>query len=298
MYWNTSFQTILPARQLSFKHGNNTLAHNEEPTNDDTAAEPAATEPSVTEPSLTEHSASEQNDNAPLQPLLSSREARILGALMEKQLTTPDAYPLTVNSLINACNQKSSREPVTSLQQGEVVKSLRELEGRRLVRYEMGARSERYEQTLTQALSLSRKQHALLCVMLLRGPQTANELLTRTQRLYSFENSDDMQVSLTRMTQGEKPVVRMIGRAAGQRDDRYGHLLCGDTLPAAAGPSPASDNTDNVAAPTDSNQGGGNNNSTQAQLQALTDEVIELRDMLEQLYQLTGHNHQLKNQDD
>lgn len=264
------------------------MADNDENTTDDTAAEPAAPEAAE----------SEQDDNAPLQPLLSNREARILGALMEKQLATPDAYPLTVNSLINACNQKSSREPVTSLQQGEVVKSLRELEGRRLVRYEMGARSERYEQTLTQALSLSRKQHALLCVMLLRGPQTANELLTRTQRLYSFENSDDMQVSLTRMTQGEKPVVRMIGRAAGQRDDRYGHLLCGDTLPAAAGPSQASDNTDSAEAHTDSNHGGSNNDSMQAQLQALTDEVIELRDMLEQLYQLTGHNHQLKNQDD
>lgn len=264
------------------------MADNDENTTDDTAAEPAA--PETAAPEAAE---SEQDDNAPLQPLLSSREARILGALMEKQLATPDAYPLTVNSLINACNQKSSRDPVTSLQQGEVVKSLRELEGRRLVRYEMGARSERYEQTLTQALSLSRKQHALLCVMLLRGPQTANELLTRTQRLYSFENSDDMQVSLTRMTQGEQPIVRLIGRSAGQRDDRYGHLLCGDTLPAAPVSSHASDNTDSIAAHTDST-----NDSTQAQLQALTDEVIELRDMLEQLYQLTGHNHQLKNQDD
>jgi len=148
--------------------------------------------------------AAESTETTPA--LLSNIEARILGSLMEKQMATPDAYPLTVNSLLNACNQKTSREPVTNLQQGEVVRSLRELEGKKFVRYEMGARSERYEQTLSSALSLSRKQQALLCVMLLRGPQTANELLSRTQRLHAFENKDDMEVSLTALA---PPATRM-----------------------------------------------------------------------------------------
>jgi len=224
--------------------------------------------------------------------MLSSQEARILGSLMEKQMATPDAYPLTVNSLINACNQKSSREPVTNLQQGEVVRLLRQLESRKLVRYEMGARSERYEQTLTKELSLSRKQQALLCIMLLRGPQTTNELLTRTQRLYSFENKDDMQVSLTRMTQGEDPIACRISRSPGQRDDRYGHLLCGDLEQEQTAFSEPT-TTDSIA----SNDGSESEDSKfqhsqyqdSKKIEALTDEVLELREMLEKLYQLTGH---------
>ncbi len=214
--------------------------------------------------------------------MLSHQEARILGSLMEKQMATPDAYPLTVNSLLNACNQKSSRNPVTNLQQGEVVRALRQLESRKLVRYEMGARSERYEQTLTNVLSLSRKQQALLCVMLLRGPQTPNELLTRTQRLYSFENKDDMEVSLTRMTQGDSPIACLISRSPGQRDDRYGHLLCGDISQEQIAAVTAS-------APTAAAAVSPTNNEDLKQIEALTEEVLELREMLENLYQLTGH---------
>jgi uncharacterized protein YceH (UPF0502 family) len=222
--------------------------------------------------------AAESTETTPA--LLSNIEARILGSLMEKQMATPDAYPLTVNSLLNACNQKTSREPVTNLQQGEVVRSLRELEGKKFVRYEMGARSERYEQTLSSALSLSRKQQALLCVMLLRGPQTANELLSRTQRLHAFENKDDMEVSLTRMTQGDEPVACLIGRAAGQRDDRYGHLLCGPISNEVLAASSAAASSAGAA---------GNQNEYADKIEALTDEVLELREMLEKLYQLTGH---------
>ena len=106
------------------------------------------------------------------QALLSDIECRVLGTLMEKQLSTPDAYPLTVNSLLGAANQKTNREPVSNYQQGEIVRSLRELESRRLVRYEMGARSEKYEQRFTNEYQLSKKQQALLSVMMLRGPQT------------------------------------------------------------------------------------------------------------------------------
>ncbi len=197
-------------------------------------------------------------------------EIRILGALMEKQLATPDAYPLTVNSLISACNQKSNREPVSSYQQGEVVRTLRELESRSLVRYEMGARSERYEQRFSHQYSLSKKQQALIAIMLLRGPQTAGELFTRTQRLYEYSDRNDMQVSLERLTMGESPLVVLIPRAVGQREDRYGHLLCGmPEMPAESAQTSTS--------------------SQRVSTQDLQAQIEALRADLDALYELTGH---------
>lgn len=199
----------------------------------------------------------------------SDMELRILGALMEKQLATPDAYPLTVNSLIAACNQKSNREPVSNYQQGEIVRTLRELESRSLIRYEMGARSERYEQRLTNEYSLSKKQQALITIMLLRGPQTSSELYSRTQRMYKYTDRDDMQVSLERLSMGDKPLVVLIPRGPGQREDRYGHLLCGM-------PEMPAQETQNRASGGDSSQD-------------LRAEIAALRADLDLLYKLTGH---------
>jgi len=203
---------------------------------------------------------------------LSKIETRLLGALMEKQLATPDAYPLTVNSLISACNQKTNREPVTNYQQGEVVRSLRELESRSLVRYEMGARSERYEQRFTNQFSLSKKQQALIAMMMVRGPQTLSELYTRTQRLHEYTDRNDMEVSLERLTMGDEPLVVLIPKGAGQREDRYGHLLCGTPE------MPASDST----AGRSKNGNGAHNSELRAELAALRAE-------LDALYELTGH---------
>ena len=203
--------------------------------------------------------------------LLSTIECRVLGTLMEKQLSTPDGYPLTVNSLLSAANQKTNREPVSSYQQGEIVRTLRELESRRLVRYEMGARSEKYEQRFTNEYQLSKKQQALLSVMMLRGPQTANELMTRTQRMCEFSDRDNMQLSLERLTQGESPMVILIPRQTGQREDRYGHILCGDVQM----PPP----TETVSTTAKSN----------TEIANLRSEVEHLRQQLETLYQLTGH---------
>lgn len=201
--------------------------------------------------------------------LLSDIECRVLGTLMEKQLSTPDGYPLTVNSLLSAANQKSNREPVTNYEQGEMVRTLRELESRRLVRYEMGARSEKYEQRFTNEYQLSKKQQALLSVMMLRGPQTANELMTRTQRLCEFSDRDNMQLSLERLTQGESPMVILIPRQSGQREDRYGHILCGEVqIPTS------------VASPV---------RKSKPEIEDLKSEIEHLRQQLENLYQLTGH---------
>ncbi len=204
--------------------------------------------------------------------LLSEIECRVLGALMEKQLSTPDNYPLTISGLLSAVNQKSNREPVTSYQQGEIVRTLRKLEERRFVRYEMGARSERYDQSFTSANGFSKKQQALLSVLMLRGPQTINELQTRTQRLYEYSDRDDMVVSLERLTQGEKPAATLIPRQSGQRDDRYGHLLCGEV---AIDSAPVE--LKNKPQP------------TQSELDELKNEVKVLREQLMALYEMTGH---------
>lgn len=205
---------------------------------------------------------------------LSAIEARVLGALMEKQLSTPDSYPLTVNSLVSACNQKSNREPISTYEQGEVVRTLRILEQKRYVRYEMGSRSERYDQRLTNELNLSKKQQALICMLMLRGPQTSGELQTRTQRLFDFADREDMQLSLDRMTQGTEPTAILIPRQPGQRDDRYGHLLCG--IPTL---SENSANKTRGAATT----------HTPDELNELKEEVRDLRQQLNALYKLTGH---------
>ncbi len=202
-------------------------------------------------------------------------EGRILGALMEKQLSTPDSYPLTVNSLLSACNQKSSREPVSRYEQGEIVRTLRVLEQKRFVQYEMGSRSERYHQRLTTELSLSKKQQALLCVMMLRGPQTPAELFSRTQRLFSFTDRDDMQLSLDRLTQGDEPTAVLIPRKTGQRDDRYGHLLCGIPAPVDTGSSAMRTDNDPPA---------------HEELKVLKEEIRVLRKQLNTLYEMTGHS--------
>lgn len=161
------------------------------------------------------------------EPMLSDLDARILGSLMEKQLTTPDAYPLTLNSLVLACNQKTSREPVTNLTQGDVQRCLSQLQDRKLVDIDYGARAQRYDQRLTRVLGIDKAVQALLNVMLLRGPQTAAELFARSQRMFEFSSSEAIEDKLQELCAKTAPIVVRIPRQAGQREDRYMHLLCG-----------------------------------------------------------------------
>ena len=164
----------------------------------------------------------------PLDPPLSAIEARVLGALMEKQLTTPDAYPLTLNSLVLACNQKSSREPVSNYSNGEVQQCVRTLAERKLIQVDYGSRSERYDQRLTRVIPvIDKPAQALLNVMMLRGPQTVHELLTRTQRMHEFANDQAVEAELTKLCELHTPLVQRIPRQAGQREDRYVHLFSG-----------------------------------------------------------------------
>jgi uncharacterized protein len=158
---------------------------------------------------------------------LSAIEARILGCLIEKEATTPEQYPLTLNAIQLACNQKTNREPLMELSVGEVGHCLRQLDPRNLVRSQHGARAERYEHRVNTVFSLTKQQQALLCVLMLRGPQTLSELMTRSERLASFSDLEDVKHTLERLSQRENPLIERIPRASGQREDRYVHLLCG-----------------------------------------------------------------------
>ena len=168
-----------------------------------------------------------ETETGSAEPLLTEIEARILGALMEKQLATPDAYPLTLNSLVLACNQKTSREPITNLETGEVQRCLSQMQDKKLIEVDYGSRANRFDQRLTRVLSLDKSAQAILNVMLLRGPQTLVELLTRTQRMFDFSSPENLQEKLDQLCAKTHPIILRIPRQPGQREDRYMHLLCG-----------------------------------------------------------------------
>ncbi|HMB60428.1 MAG TPA: YceH family protein [Xanthomonadales bacterium] len=169
----------------------------------------------------------EQADSHTL-PLLSEMQARVLACLIEKKETTPDQYPLTVNSLRLACNQKTARHPVTQYTEGEVGHTVRELIGLDLVREAWGARVAKYEHHAGKALGVHSKALALLCPLILRGPQTAGELKVNAHRLHDFEELDDVLHMLGRMADHQPPLLTLLPRQAGQKEQRYAHLLCGE----------------------------------------------------------------------
>ena len=150
-------------------------------------------------------------------------EIRILGSLIEKQATSPESYPLTLNALVLACNQKTSREPVMSLSSGQVGQALRALEGQGMTRLQMGSRADRWEHRVDKALELVPAQQVLMGLMFLRGPQTVNELLTRSSRLHDFEELEQVQHQLERLV--SRGLALHLPRQAGQREDRYTHAL-------------------------------------------------------------------------
>ncbi len=154
---------------------------------------------------------------------LNSTEVRILGCLIEKQATNPETYPLTLNSLVLACNQKTSREPVMNLTPGHVGQSLRALESLQLTRLVMGSRADRWEHRIDKTLELVPAQVILTGLLLLRGPQTVNELLTRSHRMHEFEDAEGVIHQLERLI--GRGLAVLIPRQAGQREDRYMHAL-------------------------------------------------------------------------
>ena len=162
--------------------------------------------------------------------VLSEIEARVLGSLIEKDLTTPDYYPLSLNALTNACNQKNNREPVMNLEEDAVRQAVRTLNEKGLAGAAGGADSRvtKYEHRLQEAFNFTRPEIAVLCVLLLRGPQTPGELRGRTGRMHTFEELSDVLSGLQRLMQREPPMVKILPRQPGTKESRYMHLLCGD----------------------------------------------------------------------
>ena len=165
---------------------------------------------------------------------LTANEARVIGCLIEKSVVTPDQYPLTLNALTNACNQKSSRNPVMSLQQGEVQRTIRDLEAKTLVRVDENFKSRvekyvhRFCNTRFSDYQFDPPQLAIVCLLLLRGPQTPGELRSRSGRLHSFEDNDTVVAALqTLLEWGTSPLVVKLPRTPGRKDAEYMHLFSG-----------------------------------------------------------------------
>ncbi|MGB7730960.1 MAG: YceH family protein [Candidatus Acidiferrum sp.] len=165
-------------------------------------------------------------------PELSATEVRVLGALVEKETTTPEYYPLSVNALINACNQKSNRDPVMTLDEETVRKALRSLTDQAMARSAGGdSRVAKFEHRLNELYNFHRHEIAVLCVLMLRGPQTPGELRTRSERMYAFEDLDAVHAALNLLQRREPPLVKVLARQPGTKESRYMHLLSGDVAP-------------------------------------------------------------------
>ena len=205
--------------------------------------------------------------------VLNDVEVRVLGALVEKDITTPDYYPLSLNALVNACNQKNSRDPVMSLDENAVRDALQGLQELRLAGPASGAdsRVSKYEHRLQDVFNLSRGETAALCVLLLRGPQTPGELRGRTERMHRFEDLEAVQASLQHLMRREPPLAVMLPRQPGTKEPRYAHLLSGEidaAEVAARSSAPAANSSDGE------------------RLSRLEDEVSSLRTEVSDLKQL------------
>ena len=167
--------------------------------------------------------------------ILNDVETRVLGSLVEKDVTTPDYYPLSLNALVNACNQKNNRDPVMHLEEDAVQEALSTLQDKRLAGPTSSADSRvtKYEHRLQEAFNFTRGETAVLCVLLLRGPQTPGELRGRTERMHRFEDLTEVQSTLQRLMQHDPPLVRVLPRQPGTKESRYKHLLAGDAEDAA-----------------------------------------------------------------
>jgi len=204
--------------------------------------------------------------------LLNEIEIRVLGALLEKETTTPDYYPLSLNALLNACNQKSNREPVMDLDEGAIRNALDTLQQKNLAGPAKGADSRvtKYEHRLQEIFNFDRREAALLCVLLLRGPQTPGELRGRTERMYRFEDLDQAQSALQQLMRREPPLVKLLPRQPGTKEARYAHLFSGD-VEAWEPPTPTP-----VASPSD----GGRITQLEEEIANLKREVAELKQQM------------------
>ncbi|MBS3647872.1 DUF480 domain-containing protein [Pseudaminobacter sp. 19-2017] len=202
-------------------------------------------------------------------PLLSPAEARVLGCLIEKKELTPDIYPMTLNALQSAANQKTSRDPVMSLEPAEIHRALKSLAEKGLVRQSFASRVDRYEHQIAQRFSLTQQQVAIIGLLLLRGPQTAYELFSRSERMARMASIEELRDNLDLLSGRRPALIKHIERGPGQREDRYAHLLAGEVqvVPAATPRPAAFDGSPEL----------------EARVRALEEQVSELRARLEEL---------------
>jgi uncharacterized protein YceH (UPF0502 family) len=218
---------------------------------------------------------------SPLTPIqFDPIEARIIGCLMEKQRTTPDQYPLTLNALVSACNQKSSRHPVMQLGTGEVGHAVNGLRDRGLVHAGFTGRTERYDHKMVGTFHLGREEQAVLTVLLLRGPQTLGELRTNSARLADFPDLESVQRAVIALIEHVPSLAMELPRAPGRREERYAHLLCG--MPDLHElPEPTARSQTSAA-------GRGTAVAGEDRISALEEEVARLRAQVERLWELAG----------
>jgi uncharacterized protein YceH (UPF0502 family) len=219
---------------------------------------------------MSEHPEPARSPLAPIQ--LSPIEARVIGCLMEKQRTTPDQYPLTLNALVSACNQKSSRHPVMQLDPGVVGHTVNQLRDRGLVHAGFSGRTERYDHKMVGTFHLSRQEQAVLAVLMLRGPQTLGELRTNTARMADFSDLEAVGEAVRGLVAHSPALAVELPRASGRREERYAHLLSGEPDPDTAAPA-----TRGVRADTGHDR-----------ISALEEECQRLRAELDRLWELTG----------
>jgi uncharacterized protein len=212
--------------------------------------------------------------------ILSEIETRVLGSLIEKDITTPDYYPLSLNALVNACNQKNNRDPVMTLEEETVRHALNTLQEKRLAGPASGADSRvtKFEHRLQEVFNFDRREIAVVCVLLLRGPQTPGELRSRTERTYHFEALDDIISTLDRLAQREPSLARVLPRQPGMKESRYTHLFSGEaTVSDVTG-------TESVASRVSSPANAGTT-SVIDRLASLEEEVAHLRQELAEVQQ-------------
>jgi len=202
---------------------------------------------------------------------LTDTEVRVLGSLIEKDITTPDYYPLSLNALVNACNQKNNRDPVMSLDEDSVRNALSSLQEKRLAGPAGGADSRvtKYEHRLQEVFNFDRRETAIVCVLLLRGAQTPGELRGRSERMYRFDTLDDVQSTLQKLI--DRQLVKVLARQPGTKESRYVHLFSGDVPDEVAQALP----------PTRTSASAGNH--IDARITALESEVSSLKEQISDL---------------
>ena len=202
-------------------------------------------------------------------PQLTPQQARVLGCLMEKHLATPKNYPLSTNSLVLACNQKTNREPVMNLTEGQVGHLINELVELKLVGIDYGSRTNKISHRVNGKLTENRKEQAIMCMLMLRAPLTLNDIKARTDRMVQFESIDEIQTIIDELLRKDESLVVIIPKGSGRREDRYTHLLCGEPDIEAIVETVSK----NVPLP--------RNEESQSKIQELEDRIAKLEEQME-----------------